>query len=179
MLQSPVFVSSRSKSNTRYLLMQKIHGHQTRQGAELMLDPPTLKATWPFDYLINVMSRGNLKKLNLFKKNLMLLTSTRWWVAGGCSARKRLSRHGLLVKKTVTPTLQRLIVFINFLSKCHAYSCSELNNKVKRNFLKCLTIFDVLAKFWRVLCNILGFRNIGKIMCLKIWNYHIGTNFSL
>ena len=119
------------------------------------------------------------EKIKSISKDLMLLTSTRWWVAGGCSARKRLSRHGLLVKKTETPTLERLIVFINFLSKCHAYSCSELNNKAKINFLKCLTIFDVLAKFWRVLCNILGFRNIGKIMCLKIWNYHIGTNFSL
>ena len=129
--------------------------------------PDQRDVTWQFE------------KIKSISKDLMLLTSTRWWVAGGCSARKRLSRHGLLVKKTETPTLERLIVFINFLSKCHAYSCSELNNKAKRNFLKCLTIFDVLVKFWRVLCNILGFRNIGKIMCLKIWNYYIGTNFSL
>lgn len=123
--------------------------------------PDQRDVTWQFE------------KIKSISKDLMLLTSTRWWVAGGCSARKRLSRHGLLVKKTETPTLERLIVFINFLSKCHAYSCSELNNKAKINFLKCLTIFDVLAKFWRVLCNILGFQNISKVM--YVWKYETTT----
>ena len=50
-----------------------IHEHQTRQGADLRLDAPTLKATWPFDYVNKVRPRDNLKKLNLFHKTYAAL----------------------------------------------------------------------------------------------------------
>ena len=39
---------------SKYLHLQKTHGHQTRQGADLQWEVPILKATWFFDQVTNV-----------------------------------------------------------------------------------------------------------------------------
>ena len=50
--------------NTLTLHLQKTHGHQARQGADLQWETHTINATWPFDHVTNVRSRDNLKNLH-------------------------------------------------------------------------------------------------------------------
>ena len=57
-------VKSHDKLNTLYFHLQKIYGHQTRQGAVLLWEAPTLKAISPIDDMTNVTSRDNLKNVH-------------------------------------------------------------------------------------------------------------------
>ena len=50
-LQWVGYVRSREKLNTLNLHLQRIHGHQTRQGADLQWQPFILKAILPFDHV--------------------------------------------------------------------------------------------------------------------------------
>ena len=58
-LQWGVHMRSQDKLNTLYLHLQKTHGHQTGQSADLMWETPILKAAWPFNHVTNVTSSGN------------------------------------------------------------------------------------------------------------------------
>ena len=58
-------VESCDKLNT-YIHLQKTHDHQTRQGTDLPLEPPFLKVTWAFDYVIKLRSCDFVKNSYLF-----------------------------------------------------------------------------------------------------------------
>ena len=75
---------------------QKTHGHQTRQGADLPWESPSLKATWLFDHVTSVRSR---EILNIYISTFTRLTTT---LAGcrlteDCSAHERLCRDQLML----------------------------------------------------------------------------------
>ena len=55
-------VRSHDKLNT-YLQLQKSHGHQRRQVADLQWGDPILKATQAFDHVTNVKSSDNMKNV--------------------------------------------------------------------------------------------------------------------
>ena len=87
-------VRSCDKLNTLYLDLQETNGRQTRLGAVLLWEVPTLKAKWLFDYVTNVTSRDKLKSFHFVKTNgrqTWMLTYRGDW------ASKRLSYHRLLV----------------------------------------------------------------------------------
>ena len=49
----------------KYIIhLQETHGHQTKQGADLFWDAPTLKVTWHYDHVTNVRLR--LKNLYFY-----------------------------------------------------------------------------------------------------------------
>ena len=50
---------------TTYLHLQKTHGHQYKQSADIPWEDSTLKTTKPFDHFTNVRSHENLKNLYL------------------------------------------------------------------------------------------------------------------
>ena len=52
---------SRDKLNLLWLHLQKFNGHQTRQGADLFLEAPSLKVTLLFDQATTMRSRDELK----------------------------------------------------------------------------------------------------------------------
>ena len=75
---------------------QKTHGHQTRQSADLPSESPSLKATWLFDRVTSVRSRGNL---NIYISTFTRLTTTLagCWLTEDGSAHKRLCRDQLML----------------------------------------------------------------------------------
>ena len=58
-------VRSCNKLSELYLHLEKTQAHQTNPGADLPWETPTLKVTWPLDYLINVKSSDNSKNVYL------------------------------------------------------------------------------------------------------------------
>ena len=58
-------MKSRDKLDKLKLHLQKKHGLQTREVADLRWAATTLKAKLPFDHVTNVRSRDNMKKLYL------------------------------------------------------------------------------------------------------------------
>ena len=84
--------------NTLYMHLQMIRGYQTRQGANLQWEVPTIIGIWPFYHVTNVRSLDSFKNLYFHYARLMVSKSGRVLTYGrGGLARKRLSFHHVLV----------------------------------------------------------------------------------
>ena len=88
-----------NKFNKLYLHLQKTHGYQTRQSADLPWEAHILKAIWP------IWSRDQCEVMWQLQQILPSLSQDLWplnfagcWIMGGGLATKRLSCRQLLVQ---------------------------------------------------------------------------------
>ena len=63
--------------NTLYMHLQMIRGYQTRQGANLQWEVPTIIGIWPFYHVTNVRSLDSFKNLYFHYARLMVSKSGR------------------------------------------------------------------------------------------------------